>query len=274
MKDTSKIYVDIASLLDLRQAALYQACIGDPVKLDGLVKYLVSDDYNFREQDRFSIVPEEDYAAASSAITPELISYSVVTHILTVLKTKLDNLEKRNKFHSEDKDPEILLNIYPAILTDEHIGILKNTLFVKLKSDSKITIINMSPQELTPYFIKSTGIITALIYNFREWADLHIANLEKTKIPDILLYFPALSYGDLTDEEEKSISKTGFKDLFAYTEYLLSSVACIQFLPPVFYSNLITASLYLEKLGSRIASEPLSEKSMELEENVDSSTAV
>ena len=274
MTDTSKIYVDIASLLDLRQAALFQACMGDPAKLDELITYLVSEEYNFRDKDRFSIVPEEDYLAASRVVTPELIGNSVVTHILTILKTKLDNLEKRNKFHNENKSPEILLNIYPAILTDEHIDVLKNMLFVKLGANTKITIINMPPADITPYFIKSAGIITALIYDFRAWADLHISNLEKTKIPDILLYFPALSHGELTPEEEKSVSKVGFKDLYSYTEYLLSSVACIQFLPPVFYSNLITASLYLEKLGKKIASEPLSEESMELKENGDSSTAV
>ncbi len=48
--DTTKIYIDIDSLLDLRQAVLSRL-----MSLDQLTTYLQSEDYNFRTLDKFPI---------------------------------------------------------------------------------------------------------------------------------------------------------------------------------------------------------------------------
>ena len=53
--------------------------------------------------------------------------------------------------------------------------------------------------------------------------------------------------------------------MFNYTEFLLSSVANINFLPTVFYSNLITASRYLKKFNQELKDTDLTQDSEEID---------
>lgn len=253
MKETSKIYVDLPSLLDLRMAMLRKLTTAEQ-----LVEYLNSDEYNFRQIDEFKMVNQSQYKHLAENMTVDLIPASMVTYILVNLKMKLANLEKRNNFYNEKKVPEVLLNIYPFVLTDEQTKSLQNMLFVKLETNTMVTIIRMAPKDVTPYFIKTSGIITTFMYSFKDWMNCHTANLEKTKLPDVFMYFPSLAFDTVDEKDLQKIAKMGFKDIFGYTEYLFSSVTNINFLPVVFYTNLITASLYVEKFNDVLKDEPVS----------------
>lgn len=269
MKETAKIYIDIASLFDLRAAALSQ--LADQ---DKLIEYLHSEEYNFRQIDIFPMVNAEDYARLDKEKPVDLIPASVITYLLTSLKSKLHNLEQRNNFYNEKKVPEVLLNVYPFKLTDGQSKALQNMLFVKLEANTLVTIISMSPKEVTPYFIKNSGIVSAFMYSFKDWMGEHTAALENNKLLDTIIYFPAL-YHDLHDEKEiQKIVKMGFKDLFAYTEFLFSSCANINFLPVVFYSNILTASLYLNKFNDVLKDEKLSTETEQEKTDGNSSPAV
>ncbi len=72
------------------------------------------------------------------------------------------------------------------------------------------------------------------------------------------MYFPSIAKTQPTEEELKKITKLGFKDIFNYTEFLLSSVVNINFLPTVFYSNMITAVGHLSKFDEVLKNKKLS----------------
>ncbi len=86
------------------------------------------------------------------------------------------------------------------------------------------------------------------MYQFSEWLTEHTDSLNQTKLTEILFYFPALYQTEDIKNELEEIKKSGFKDIFSYVEFLYSSVLNVNFLPVVFYSNLITSSVYVEKL--------------------------
>lgn len=242
MKETSKIYVDIESLFDLRQAVLYQLC-----EKDKLIAYLNSDEYNLRSMDRFSIVDQAQYDKLYNERDKSIIPYSVITYILNSLKSKIDTLEKRNAYFKENTEAEIILNIYPFKLTAKEAETFQNLLFIKLETSAIVTIVSMSSLELSPYFIKNSRIVSCFIYNFKDWMNIHSDTIESIKLTETIMYFPALHYDDHSEDDLKKIKGLGFKDMFAYVEFLLASVASINFLPVIFYSNLITSSLYVEK---------------------------
>ena len=260
MTDTSKIFVDIDSLFDLRQAVLF-TIHNDP---NELADFLLSEEYNFRARDNFSIVDNNLFKETYKNRTLDLLPASTITYILIALKSKLANLEKRNTFYNEKKFPEILLNVYPFNLSKEQIEYIQNLLYIKLETNTLVTIINIPPEEVTPYFIKNNGIITCFIYDFTSWMNKHMSALEKNKLTDTLIYFPAISSEELTAEVQTKITKLGFKDIFSYTEFLLSSVINLSFLPTVFYSNLITATSYLNKFNK-----DLKDKKLSSEEKID-----
>lgn len=269
MQDTSKILVDLDSLLDVRGSILLR--LMDQEKLS---VYLNTDEYNFREIDLFPIDNKEEYNRLNKERPADLIPNSIVTNILTCLKSKLANMEKRNNFKNENKTPEVVLNVYPFKLTDGQIKSLQNLLFVKLETNTLVNVVSLSNKELTPYFIKANGFTACFLYNFKEWIGEHTEYLDKNKMPEIFMYFPAL-YHEMKDVKDLDvIKKLGFKDLFAYTEYLFSSVINLNFLPVVFYSNLVTASLYLDKFNDVLKDEKLSEDNTEEKPNGDSSTKI
>lgn len=266
--DTGRVYVDIESLLDLRSAILSK--LRDK---EDLTTYLLSEEYNFRDIDKFPMINQEEYDSINSNKTNDLIPLSLITYIVNTLKTKIENLEKRNNFYNEKKTPEIVLNVHPFKLTEQQKNIIQNLLFIKLKTNTLVTVVDLPIKDISPYFINNSNFISCFIYNFQDWMNHHSSSLEKNKLTDTLLYFPALYSKEPEQKELEQITNLGFKDLFSYTEYLLSSVANINFLPVVFYSNIVTASLYLDKFNDALKKETLS-KDVEEKKDGDSSPTV
>lgn len=245
--NTAKIYVDIDSILDIRQAILTHL-----IPSAKLVEFLNSDEYTFREIDRFPMANMTRYNQIDHAREPVLIRRATVTYIINVLRTKIVNLEKRNTFYKETKKPEILLNIHPFRIEEHVAEDIQNALFVKLGSNCVVTIVSKSIESLSPYYLKSNEVVSAFIYNFSKWCNAHTSSLSKTDIKDIPLYFPSIYHDNRKKDELKVIRKLGFKDVFSYMEYLYSNVADINFLPTVFYSNIVTATLTLAEYDTTL----------------------
>ena len=263
MTDTSKIFVDIESLLDIRQAILSK--LMDPVKL---AEFVVSDDYSFRKTDIFKNVDMVEYDKLSKNLSIDLLQRSTVTYIVNTIKTKLMNLQKRNTYYGETKTPEILLNVYPFDFNEKQAEALQNLFFVKLGSCCLITLIKKPIEEITPYFIKSLDINTCYIYHANIWIEKHTDTLNKMKLPDTLLYFPAICKVEDDTNEIAKITKMGFKDIFGYVEFLLSSAVNINFLPVLFYNNIVSSSLLIDKYNEGLAKSSLGDHDVNIGDEV------
>lgn len=254
MTDTSKILIDIDSLFDLRQATLY-SLVKDK---EQLTDYLISEAYNFRSYDNFLDLTEEDFVTAHNKRNFSIFPYATITYLLNVIKIKLNNLEKRNNYYNEKKPPELLVNVYPFILTKEQSELFRDLIFVKIEKKSLVKIVSLSPKEITPSFIVNNNVTACFMYDFSAWMDAHAKVLESAKLTDCLFYFPSIGKKNPTPEEERHIKSLGFKDLFSYTEFLLSSVMPVSFLPTVFYSNIITSISYLDKFNDTLMKRDMS----------------
>lgn len=253
------IYVDMESLFDLRQGVL-GTLVSDKEKV---MDYLLSEEYNFRETDNLKFLLPTAYDEELKKPSKELLEASSITRIFICIKQKIESMEHRNKYFNETREPQILLNLYPFEFTEEEVDHIRNLLFIKLQTDCVINVANFHINTLTPYYCRSTGIVSAFIYRFKDWVESHSVAIKDTPIHDTLLYFPALYNKEPTEDELKKIQKLGFKDPMSYTEYLFSSVASINFLPVLFYSNLVTALSYLDKFDSQLKNEFVDEEAEE-----------
>lgn len=260
MTDTVKIYVDIESLFDIRQGILYSLVENK----EKLAEFISSEEYNFRDIDNFSIVNNSEYQKAYNKKDLSVLPNSTISYILTCIKSKLDNLEKRNTFYNEKKIPEVVVNTYPFVFNEKQKEQFQNLLFVKLETNTMVNVIYIPTKELTPMFFSNNNFIVAFIYDFTEWMNTNSKTLEAVKKQDLMLYFPSLSKELISAEELKKITSLGFKDIFSYTEFLLSSVISINFLPVIFYSNLMIAVAHLSKFDDLYK-----KKEMKLDEDVD-----
>ena len=92
----SIIYVDLETLLDIRQAILLSLLTEEEV-----TEIIFSDKYNFREVEEFPKVTKEQYQLLYSNLNKSLLPKSTITYIINILETKIANLEKRNIYYGE-----------------------------------------------------------------------------------------------------------------------------------------------------------------------------
>lgn len=254
MSETSKIYVDIESLLDIRQAILSKL-----MNPKDLIDFVNTEEYNFRTTDNFAKVNMAEYEEIYKAPTLDLLQRSTVTFIVNTIRTKLMNLEKRNALYSETKKPEIMLNIYPFEMTQAQADAFQNLLFIKLGSCCLVSIINKPIEEVGPYFINTMNFTACFIYRVSRWIEHHTDTLNNIKLPDTLIYFPAIYKVEEDKKELDKLRKLGFKDVFGYLEFLLSSAVNINFLPIVFYNNIVTSSILIDKYNEDLSKTSLGE---------------
>lgn len=238
---TKKVYTDIQSLLDIRQSILIDM-LGEETALE----YVSSDTYNFRETDLFP-VNKTEYASKLNSRSPIVLKNATITYIEVLLKNKLTNLEKLNGFNGESSAPELVVNTFPYQLTQEQVRHLQNAIFVKLDVLCLITIVYDPPNVWSPSYIRNNNVSSFFMYDFTTWMNLHSEKLVNGDLREINVYVPSIGGKELTPEEQKEIKKLGFNDIFSYTEYVLSTACRVQFLPIVFYTNIVTATAILEK---------------------------
>ena len=239
--NTSKIYVDIQSLLDLRQSALV-TLMGE----EKAAEYVNTDAYNFRDLDKFPVDMKE-YEKIMKDPSGKIFKHATITYVEVAIRNKLQALEKISGFNGESPQPELVVNTYPYQLTKQQVNALQTGIFVKFGKECLVTMVYDSPALWGPAYFKNNKVICAFIYDFTEWMNLHGEALPLGEMRETGLFCPAIGKNELTPEEQKAFAKLGFNDVYAYTEYVLASACRVQFLPIVFYSNIITATVILDK---------------------------
>lgn len=238
---TNKIYIDIQSLLDLRQAALV-FLMGE----DEAIKYINSDKYNFRDTDNFP-VDMEAYRSLLNDPNSQIFRKTTITYVEVAIRNKLMALEKISGFSGESPQPELVINTYPYRFTKQQVLALQTGIFIKFGKECLVTIVYDDPSVWSPSYFKNNKVSSAFVYDFTEWMDKHGGKLPQREMLSTSLFCPAIGKQELTKEELKEFTKLGFNDIYAYTEYVLASVCRVQFLPVVFYSNIVTATVILDK---------------------------
>jgi hypothetical protein len=251
MSEASKIYIDLDALLDVRQSVLIEI-MGQERALD----LVTSDAYNFRDVDVFEV----DMALFTERLQSgdkTLLKNARITYMEVALKSKINNIGKRNAFNNASDRAHVLVNVHPYLLTEQEARAVQNAVFLRLDRACEVTIVREPTSNWTPSNIRSCGIYAYYGYDFGKWMDVHSDHLETTDLRETQMYFAPMGKKVLTKEELKVITKLGFKDPFGYMEFLLSSVTKLTFLPCVFYSNVLTASGYLQKYHKTTVNEPL-----------------
>lgn len=238
---SSKIYVDLTSLFDLRHSALFHI-LGH----DKSLEIAASEDYNLRETDRFDQIDPELLSAYLQTDDPRIIQSAPLSYIHVLIASKISTIEKRNAFAAETSFPEVVLNIFPFRIDRAKHDTLQNAVFIKVGGNCKVTIIHEDPKKITPGFLKHNSFIAAFMYDFSSWIEMHAKAVENGDLMDVLMYFASLYKEAPSKEDLKTIKELGFPDVFSYTEYLFIGKMKLSFLPVFMYSSVVTATLFLD----------------------------
>ena len=251
MASTKKIYIDIQSLLEIRQSTLTHL-LGADKALD----LVHNKSYYLRDVEVFEGVDMAAYSEASK--DPAIaLKYATVTYMISVLMNRLSQMEKLNSFQNEEATTELVLNIYPYRLPKEAVEVIRDAVFVKLRVPVMITIVNDDPSVWSPMYIKNSGVVHFYCYDCTTWMDRFGEEISGGMLRDVRMFFPSLGKEQLDKAQLKEVQKAGFRDIFAYTEFLLSPYMRVQFLPSVFYSNIFVSTKILEDFDEELVRKPL-----------------
>ena len=254
MTETKKIYIDIQSLLEIRQSTLIHL-----LGKERAVDLVHTKDYYMRDV--------EDFEGVDMGIFQEVVKdpaialkHATVTYLINVLINRLGYMDKLSSFKNEESPTELVVNIFPYDLPEKAVETLRDAIFVKLGIPVLITIVNHPPEVWSPSFIKNSGVLYFYCYDPTAWMDMYGDQLSGGLLRDVQMFFPTIGKVKLDKGELKQIQKAGFKDVFSYTEFLLSPYTRVQFLPSVFYSNLILSTKVLEDFDEELSKRPLSDE--------------
>lgn len=248
MDESNKLYIDIQSLLETRQSCLIHL-LGE----EETIEYIHTEAYYLRDLDEFP-VDKLAYTELSASDSPLVLSNATITYLLVVLTSRLSQMEKMNAFNERKGQTELIVNTHPFKFTEDVVGRFKNALFLKLQIPVRITIVCEPLSVWTPGFIKNAGITQFYCYEGSEWLSQHSDQVVNGALKDVRMFFPTLGRAKLEKDDIKRLQKTGFKDIFAYTEFLFSRHVKIQFLPVAFYNNLVSATAILETFNEGVKS--------------------
>lgn len=196
------IYVDLDVLLDTR--------IGTLAKHDDSVAQAVlTDKYYQRTDDYFDGIDRELYLDLYKKRDVETLSLSCVTNAIQLLDHLSKTLNEQAITRPYHDGVQFFVNIYPYSLVNVEIDAIQKAICVWLGNASLVEIINIPPVDLTPSYCKSLFSMM-LMYEYEEWMELQTKAFEKTQIPEITLFVPALYFNKTpTDEEIEVAAKDG-----------------------------------------------------------------
>lgn len=244
--ESNKIYLDIDSLFDMRQAMILKIAKDEQKALE----YLSSNRYIMREIDDFTEIgiSSNDYKKAYSNLTLTDLSKTTISYNITNIKMRAESGEKLSSVNGISKIPEIILNIFPLKMNGKQVDMLRSALFVKLQTNVKITIINLSPLSITPAYIKQMNIRSFYCYDFPRWSAFHSKELAESDLTNTTMIFPMISKETLSEDDKKVFEELGFTNPFDYLTFVLSKVVKVSFTPIPYYSSLPVAAMYIESM--------------------------
>lgn len=257
MEKKTRIYMDIQSLLDLRQSVLVEM-MGE----EKGTEYVNSEAYYLRDVDEFPVDMAEferlmgDYNVALKRAT--------ITYMEVMLRSKAANMEKLNAFNGVSAPTELVLNIYPYLIPEKLAESLRDGLFTKLGIPIFVSVVHEPIETFTPIYLKQNGFVEFYCYDSSSWLTAHLDAVSKVHLRETRLNFPTLGKHALPDKDRKEIKKLGFDDVYRYTEFILSAAVSVNFIPVGLYGNIFVGTALLERVARAEQAKPMATK-----ENID-----
>jgi hypothetical protein len=245
--DSASVIVDIDTLLDTRQGVLSQI-----LSKEDLVTLVSSDGYMRRERDEFPGVDPATFRYMYSKRDKTTIENSIVSFMLNVVKQKLVGALKRATYNDDIREVNLLVNFYPYKLSVAQTDSFIDMLFRTLQVNTFVKPIYKTPEDLSPTYLQHANVENLFLYDTNAWLNANMEKLSTVPIPKRVLHLPAILTNPVSAEDAKKVKDTGFADIHAYLEFVFSTVLTVDYLPILFYGNVISVSARMDHLRTKV----------------------
>ena len=219
-RENVSIMIDLDCLLDMRAAVLFSHDQEKAIQI-------LDDSYYEREQDIFPGYSKEEFEMLYKARTKEVLKNAVFTPIVKLMQEFVIGVGYNSATGPQDLMPKVIVNTFPFYLEDIEVDSLTRTIMALTKESADVEVVYHSPEDLTPSYVKRS--LSVLVkYHFLEWLELHseAGVFKKIICPEVVLYGPALFFGNLpTHQEEEALrvlGATAFEALEAMSAPIIS----------------------------------------------------
>lgn len=232
-----KVLVELDALLDTRRGVLFGL---NPEAGKGT---LVSE-YNYRPSDDMSVfqkvVTQAEFEEAYKKRNKDTLKKSIVTSMHFFLNELVRKLEDNHRFNVDSaEEVEVMVNIHPYELDEAERETLAIAIQSRVGVITPVRIVSIPLEQMTIAFLNQEDYTGVILYNFHEWSEKVLANLEHhpENAPGITLFAPALflSNQPLPKEEDLKDEKGNPADPFQMLMSFLAEVIGLSFLPIRFY---------------------------------------
>ena len=184
--ETASIYVDLDSLFDTRLATIHQF---------GLEKVaeVLSNGYFSRISDEFEGIDTETFQKAYQKRNALTLKNALITPVVELISQFAKQTLVALVSSPFRRQPKVSVNVYPYEIPEEAISSIIAGLRSVTNKLLDIEVISLSPEEVTPAFIKQ-NFVMVVMYDYVKWLDIHSENknLLNTQCPQVMLIAPRL----------------------------------------------------------------------------------
>lgn len=230
--ECQRLLIELDALLDTRLATVARLSVENAVQLAS-TKYR-----NRLSKDLTLLNPEIDMQAFNEAYSKRdltTLMASKMTGGVFLLAGMVEELENQTHDTPFLSALEIDVNVYPYKV-DESVEIaLINSVMAYAGLETKVNIVNLSPESLRPGIIKSTWA-GLMMYDFDNWLNLHNVELTTSKIPTISIIAPALFKDVIPKEDDLKNDSGEVLKPFTTVEMALCEFVSVSFVDSKYFS--------------------------------------
>ena len=230
--ECQRLLIELDALLDTRLATVARLSVDNAVQLAS-TKYR-----NRLSKDLTLLNPEIDMQAFNEAYSKRdltTLMASKMTGGVFLLAGMVEELENQTHDTPFLSALEIDVNVYPYKV-DEAVEIaLINSVMAYAGLETKVNIVNLSPESLRPGIIKSTWA-GLMMYDFDNWLNLHNVELTTSKIPTISIIAPALFKDVIPKEDDLKNDSGEVLKPFTTVEMALCEFVSVSFVDSKYFS--------------------------------------
>lgn len=230
--ECQRLLIELDALLDTRLATVARLSVENAVQLAS-TKYR-----NRLSKDLTLLNPEIDMQAFNEAYSKRdltTLMASKMTGGVFLLAGMVEELENQTHDTPFLSALEIDVNVYPYKV-DEAVEIaLINSVMAYAGLETKVNIVNLSPESLRPGIIKSTWA-GLMMYDFDNWLNLHNVELTTSKIPTISIIAPALFKDVIPKEDDLKNDSGEVLKPFTTVEMALCEFVSVSFVDSKYFS--------------------------------------
>jgi hypothetical protein len=224
-----KIYVDLASLLDIR--------LGTLITLDADFAFSVSSDpaYYTREHDQFytpeqGMLSKENYLALQQRFPDLIVRNALVTQVPSFVQQLCISLTEKAVESPHVGLIEIEVNTYPHVFNDDEVTSLLSACIHHFSEHFSIQIVTRPLSNLDMAYV-AERYYAMVMYNPSDWINLHQRQLQKGKFKDLTLYCPRINHGRAFNDEERYELQEKGTDIYHVLQTVMAPILRLEYLP-------------------------------------------